>query len=304
MRGVADLASQSAFRRESGTDVRPSRRQTSRRNGRRSNFGSTFCCQLRSAEVDHINGSPAGLLWAGRGRSASAASASAAADPCALASWSGQDAGCRPCVEARMVKKDIGVPWDYVDPDSIVPVLPMPFRMIDHLIRALVEEALDKAGDVVRTPPSRAPSIQPHESCAARPRDPSAHPRAPAQVVDEYVEPAPLAETYAFSDIVDVTCTTASLDGLFVYCGTRCFPCTRCAAARSAADGARGAQHGYGARVQLSARRDGGDCRDRRARRGTSTRFGRAGSTAPPRAASPPGRRGAPEGKRVTRTAS
>lgn len=47
------------------------------------------------------------------------------------------------------------MPWDHVDPDSVVPALPMPFRMIDHLIRGLVEEALDLARDVVRSAPHR-----------------------------------------------------------------------------------------------------------------------------------------------------
>jgi hypothetical protein len=63
-------------------------------------------------------------------------------------------------LQETMGKEQPGVPWDHVDPDSVVPALPMPFRMIDHLIRGLVEEALDQARDEVRSaPPGRSDAL-------------------------------------------------------------------------------------------------------------------------------------------------
>ncbi|KAJ1486740.1 hypothetical protein T484DRAFT_1788760 [Baffinella frigidus] len=98
-----------------------------------------------------------------------------------------------------MAKERPGVPWDHVDPDSVVPALPMPFRMIDHLIRGLVEEALDLARDV-----ATASGFSPALTWFA------------PQVVEEDTGPSPLAETYTFSDMPGVTCVTASPDGLFL----------------------------------------------------------------------------------------
>ena len=45
-------------------------------------------------------------------------------------------------------------PPDHYDPESTVPRLPMPYRMIDNVLRDLIEEALELARD---DPPREEP---------------------------------------------------------------------------------------------------------------------------------------------------
>ena len=47
-----------------------------------------------------------------------------------------------------------GVPADYYDPEARIPRLPMPYRMVDRVLRDLVEEALEVARD---DPPTEEP---------------------------------------------------------------------------------------------------------------------------------------------------
>jgi len=49
-----------------------------------------------------------------------------------------------------------GVPKDFYDPDAKVPRLPMPYRMIDRVLRDLIEEALEIARD---DPPKEEPLL-------------------------------------------------------------------------------------------------------------------------------------------------
>jgi len=58
---------------------------------------------------------------------------------------------------SRVVPKYAGTPSDYSDPEAKVPRLPMPYRMIDKVLRDLIEEALE----LVRDDPPREEPLQP-----------------------------------------------------------------------------------------------------------------------------------------------
>jgi hypothetical protein len=79
-----------------------------------------------------------------------------------------------------------GVPKDFYDPDAKVPRLPMPYRMIDRVLRDLIEEALEIARD---DPPKEEPLL-------------------------------PLAPSFAL-EIPDIVSVQPMPDGLMVFVGTR-----------------------------------------------------------------------------------
>jgi len=79
-----------------------------------------------------------------------------------------------------------GVPGDYCDPEAKTPRLPMPYRMIDNVLRDLIEEALEVARD---DPPKEEP-------------------------------PLPLAPSFAL-EIPDIVSVQPTPDGLMVFIGTR-----------------------------------------------------------------------------------
>ena len=78
------------------------------------------------------------------------------------------------------------VPGDYLDPEAKLPRLPMPYRMIDNVLRDLIEEALELARD---DPPREEPLL-------------------------------PLQSSFVL-EVPDIVSVQASLDGLMVFVGTK-----------------------------------------------------------------------------------
>ena len=79
-----------------------------------------------------------------------------------------------------------GLPRDYYDPDAKLPRLPMPYRMIDNVLRDLIEDALEQARD---DPPREEP-------------------------------PAPIAPSFSL-DTPDVVSLQPTKNGLMIFVGTR-----------------------------------------------------------------------------------